>query len=149
MKVANILRRWITMDAEKDNIAIPNSETFNSDLSKIKLRDVLKQKFKMGSPKLKRVAPFLLVGAVCFVLGIGTGRAVDTHKVKRANINISEFQSNVPASDSNNIPNGGQYNGQGNGGTGSRFNGQGRGQNREKLPNTNDSNPQSKSGNTN
>jgi hypothetical protein len=137
------------MDAEKDNIATPNSETTNTDLSKIKLSDILKQKFKMGSPKLKRVAPFLLVGAVCFVLGIGTGRAVDSHKVKRANINISEFQSNVPAGDSNNIPNGGQYNGQGNRGNGSRSNGQGRDQNSGKLPGTNDSNPQSKSGNTN
>jgi hypothetical protein len=50
-------------------------ENSSSDISKIKIRDILKQRFKKMNPGLKKALPLILVGIICFAAGIGADRA--------------------------------------------------------------------------
>jgi hypothetical protein len=50
-------------------------ESYSSDISKVKIRDILKQRFKKMKPGLKKALPLILVGIICFAAGIGADRA--------------------------------------------------------------------------
>jgi hypothetical protein len=50
-------------------------ESSSSDISKVKIRDILKQRFKKMNPGLKKAIPLILVGIICFAAGIGADRA--------------------------------------------------------------------------
>jgi hypothetical protein len=88
------------MDAENNSIIIADTQIINPDLSKIKTGDTLKQKFKNISPKLKKIGPFLIVGFLCFILGIGTGNALSSNNYNKASRNAA-VQKNLPGDDYN------------------------------------------------
>ncbi len=46
-----------------------------TDVSKVKIRDILKQRFKKMRPSLKKALPLILVGIICFAAGVGVDRA--------------------------------------------------------------------------
>jgi hypothetical protein len=50
-------------------------ESYSSDISEVKIRDILKQRFKKMNPGLKKALPLILVGIICFAAGIGADRA--------------------------------------------------------------------------
>jgi hypothetical protein len=67
---------------EKLNIEAPIVETADtpkenpsSDISKVKISDILKQRFKKMKPGLRKALPIILVGIICFAAGIGADRA--------------------------------------------------------------------------
>lgn len=57
------------------NVEPSKKENPSSDISKVKIRDILKQRFKKMNPGLKKVLPIILVGIICFAAGIGVDRA--------------------------------------------------------------------------
>jgi hypothetical protein len=59
-----------------------NVNNQGSDMSKVKIRHILKQRLK--SPKFKKAIPFLIVGIICFSLGIGLGSLIGSHNKGRA-----------------------------------------------------------------
>jgi hypothetical protein len=66
--------------ADAPKIKVANEEPSkkenpSSDISKVKIRDILKQRFKKMNPGLKKALPLILVGIICFAAGIGADRA--------------------------------------------------------------------------
>jgi hypothetical protein len=66
--------------ADTSKIKVTNEEplkkeSYSSDISKVKIRDILKQRFKKMNPGLKKALPLILVGIICFAAGIGADRA--------------------------------------------------------------------------
>lgn len=49
-------------------------EASNTDISKIKIRTILKERFKNSRPMLKKLAPFIIVGLLSFMAGFGVDR---------------------------------------------------------------------------
>lgn len=58
--------------------------TSSSDISKVKIRSVLKQRFKNMRPGFKRAIPLILVGIICFAAGIGIDRAFIGRRISRS-----------------------------------------------------------------
>jgi hypothetical protein len=80
-QTSDIENERITND-ENLNIEAPVVETADtpkenppSDISKVKIRDILKQRFKKMKPGLRKALPLILVGIICFAAGIGADRA--------------------------------------------------------------------------
>lgn len=67
-----------TNEDKKDNTSI-----VPMDLSKVKIRHILRDRIKKGNLGFKKIIAFILVGAVCFGAGFFTGTASTRHKLGR------------------------------------------------------------------
>lgn len=54
------------------------------DISKVKIRSIIKQRYKKSGSFMKMVLPLVLVGIICFGAGLVTGRGISRHQ--RGNI---------------------------------------------------------------
>jgi hypothetical protein len=110
------------MENKENNITVVDTN-FESVSSKTNSEPVgFNKKTKKISPMLKKVSPFLAVGVLCFIVGIGTGRAIDKQNNKISNSTI--MQQNFPGGNVNNgQPNAGQSNRQGRQNSGQNGNG--------------------------
>jgi hypothetical protein len=113
------------MENEKDDIKL-----IKNDIEHEKRNNINNFKQKIA-PKIKKAAPLLIIGALCFILGIGTGRAFEKNNNRISNAAMME--GNFPGGFNNGQQNGGQSNRQrpqGNTQNGNQYsNGQGNNQN--------------------
>jgi|GEM_PF-3228016 len=102
--------------SEENNNALSNNETIDNteiekenniynaeinepkhqDVSKVKIRTILKQRFKNSSPFLKKAIPLLLVGIICFGAGLVAGREIDRHSNSRVIMNRKGMFRQMP-----------------------------------------------------
>lgn len=71
-------------------------ETPSCDISKVRIRDILKQRFKKMGPGLKKVLPLILVGVICFAAGMGVGRAFIGRRVTKDLRNRPGIKQYIP-----------------------------------------------------
>ncbi len=71
----------------------------SSDISKVKIRDILKQRFKKTKPGLKKALPIILVGIICFAAGIGVDRAFIGRRVSNNLRNRPGINQPMPNND--------------------------------------------------
>jgi hypothetical protein len=93
------------VDAAPANIAaqeaVPKNEASESDVSKVKIRTILKQRFKSMRPGLKKALPLILVGIICFAAGIGVDRAFIGRRVNKALKNRPGINQAMPKNNNN------------------------------------------------
>lgn len=71
------------------------NNTKQEDVSKVKIRTILKQRFKKY-PILKKVIPLVLVGIICFGAGLITGRGIFRYRNERFLMNGKGFYRQMP-----------------------------------------------------
>jgi hypothetical protein len=72
-----------------DNI---DKGTFQGDISKIKIRNIISQRLKNSSPIFKKVLPFLLVAIIFFAAGFGADRLFTRGRFSKALKNRPNIQ---------------------------------------------------------
>lgn len=82
------------------------NEPKHEDVSKIKIRTILKQRFKNSSPFFKRAIPLIIVGIICFGAGLVAGKEIDRHNSGRVMMNRKGIFRQMP----NGNFNGGNFN---------------------------------------
>lgn len=95
----------VSNDGTVDNIEtkketnIDNAETNNSkqvDVTKVKIRTILKQRFKKSNSILKMVIALILVAILCFGAGLIAGRELDRHGNGRIFMNRNNMYRQMP-----------------------------------------------------
>jgi hypothetical protein len=72
------------------------NEPKHEDVSKIKIRTILKQRFKNSSPFFKRAIPLIIVGIICFGAGLVAGKEIDRHNSGRVIMNRKGIFRQMP-----------------------------------------------------
>lgn len=67
-----------------ENNAVINQTSSEDDVSKVKIRTILKQRFKNLKPGLRLSIPIILVAIICFIGGMMTDRAIIWNKAGKA-----------------------------------------------------------------
>jgi hypothetical protein len=88
------------------NISAEKSSNIHEDVSKVKIRTILKQRFKKSNPILKKVIPLIIVGIICFGAGLIAGKEIDRHSNRRVIFNRNGMFRQMP----NRNFNGGNFN---------------------------------------
>jgi hypothetical protein len=68
----------------------------HEDVSKVKIRTILRQRFKKSSPIFKKVIPLVLVGIICFGVGLMAGKELDRHRNERVLMNRKGIYRQIP-----------------------------------------------------
>lgn len=111
------------------------SSSKHEDVSKVKIRTILKQRFKKSNPILKKVIPLIIVGIICFGAGLIAGKEIDRHSNRRVIINRNGMFRQMP----NRNFNGGNFNKKqfnSNGNSNGSSNGNNNSKNNQQQPNT-------------
>lgn len=96
-KTDNIENNKAAVIAETSSITTDEKNTnHHEDVSKVKIRTILRQRFKNSSPILKKVIPLVLVGIICFAAGLIAGRGIDRHRNERFLMNRNGMFRQMP-----------------------------------------------------
>lgn len=81
--------------AEESSELVKNNNPSN-DVTKVKIRDILKQRFKNMRPGFKKAIPLILVGIICFAAGVGVDRALVGRRFGKNLINRPGYNQASP-----------------------------------------------------
>ncbi|MFL0269979.1 hypothetical protein [Candidatus Clostridium radicumherbarum] len=111
-------------EIKTENNSSKLNEPKQEDVSKVKIRTILKQRFKNSSPFFKRAIPLIIVGIICFGAGLVAGKEIDRHnngrvmmnrkgifrQMPNGNFNMRPFNNNKNNNNNNNSNNNNQKN---------------------------------------
>jgi hypothetical protein len=107
-KVGNAVSPSDASIASETSSKSSTEKSFNKheDVSKVKIRTILKQRLKKSNPILKKVISFIIVGIICFGAGLVAGKEINMHGNARVLINRNGMFKQMP----NRSFNGGNFN---------------------------------------
>jgi hypothetical protein len=75
---------------------VPKNNTAKDDISNVKIRTILKQRFKKWRPGLRKAIPFILVGIICFAAGIGADRVLIHNRYAKGIVTRPGVYQSIP-----------------------------------------------------